>query len=376
MIETFRYSFGADDKLEAVINAETQQTESEKREALRSGDQSRDTEAETEGAQRVEGASAAAAGAVTPPLPPLKEGGKASGEATPPPAPLKEGGESQSLKEGGESQSLGEGGESQSLKEGGKDSGAVAKYYELLKDPEVKSAQQRTIDRAFDSRYYKIVTPLKEQLSKQENLLEKLHAIFGTADIASLEAAIDKADELYDRKADEHGMSSATYRAYLENERLARRYRLEEETRRKAETEQAQLNERMSRETAEFEEQFPGVDIVPEIRRYGDLNSPDNEFMNLIKSGMSIVNAYKILSFGGTPPGAAGTPPLPPLREGGESQSLREGGRSSGVVTRTEEGGKPQGARRPDEGAAGSGGQQTTARKLTKEDEQRQARWG
>jgi hypothetical protein len=229
-----------------------------------------------------------------------------------------------------------------------------SQYFELLKDPEVKGIQQRTIDNAFNSRYREMIAPLKDELEQHRNLLEKLHAVFGTADIASLEAAIDKADELYEAKADARGMSAAQYRAQLETERLAQRYRLEQETRREAEQNQAAINERMSREMAEFAEEFPGINAVSEITKYGALDDPNNEFMRLVKSGLSLVNTYKVMSYtGGRRDAGAALDPAP-----GEHGGRRD-------------------KQRPTEGAAGSGGvTKSTGVKLTEEDIRRLKSWG
>ena len=136
---------------------------------------------------------------------------------------------------------------------------------------------------------------IKEKVSAYDKTVYPLYARYGIepGDLAALEAAISEDNELFERAADEAGMTVDQYRDFLnvQNENQQLRSRISEVE------EQEHLNklyQALEKEVEETKEVYPNFDFQAEAERPPRVPGEDNDFIGMLRlPGMTVLEAYE-----------------------------------------------------------------------------------
>jgi hypothetical protein len=161
------------------------------------------------------------------------------------------------------------------------------KAYNDLINGEYKDLDQERFQQVFDRRF-KQVKVMEADLAAQKPILDKLMARYGVSDVAQLDKALTEDTEYWERVAEEHGMTVEQYHAM---EKLNR-----ENAELKA-IQQRQLGERQAQqqleawkqEAKQVKELYPSFDLKKEVQ--------NKAFLDMLKNGLSMEHAYKVLHF-------------------------------------------------------------------------------
>lgn len=129
---------------------------------------------------------------------------------------------------------------------------------------------------------------LKAQNSAQQDVIDRLAAKYGTNDLAEIGNAIDNDTSLWERAADEAGMTTEQYMKFQALQRQNAQLIRADQERYRAAQQQAQAQQWM-KEADGVRAQFPEFNLQAELQNPG--------FANLLRSGVPMDHAYKVIHF-------------------------------------------------------------------------------
>ena len=161
------------------------------------------------------------------------------------------------------------------------------KAYNDLINGEYKDIDQARFQEVFDRRF-KQVKSIEADLAAQKPILDMLRTRYGVENVADLQKALTEDTEYWERVAEEKGMTVEQYHAVQ-----------------KLEQENAELRKIREREVAQgkFQQQIDTgykqadavKEIYPSFNFKAEVQNP--QFLELLKSGVGVEHAYKILHF-------------------------------------------------------------------------------
>lgn len=161
------------------------------------------------------------------------------------------------------------------------------KAFNDLINGEYKDLYEENFQKVFDRRF-KQVKSLEADLQAQKPILDKLMARYGVEDVAQLDKALTEDTEYWERVADEHGMTVEQYHAMQKLERENAELRAIRQ-REEAHTQARSQIDAWYQEANKVKELYPSFDFKVEAQ--------NPEFINLLKRGIDVEHAYKILHF-------------------------------------------------------------------------------
>lgn len=164
---------------------------------------------------------------------------------------------------------------------------ARRKAYNDLINGEYKDLDRERFQQVFDRRF-KQVKGMETELSVQKPIIDKLMSRYGITDVSKLEKALDEDTEFWEKVAEENGETVEQYKARtaLEHENAELR------AIRDRQIGQAQFRQQIDswyREAEAVKELYPSFDFKKEAQ--------NREFLSLLKSGVGVEHAYKMLHF-------------------------------------------------------------------------------
>lgn len=159
------------------------------------------------------------------------------------------------------------------------------KSYQELVNGEYKDQYTEDVQRIINRRF-KDVKGMEEQLSAQQSLIDTLAARYGETDLTKLAKAIDDDSAFWAQAAEEAGMTVEQYKKVrqLEKDNAAL---LRHEQQRQADSRvQAQMAKWASEEQV-LQQKFKGFSLQKEIQ--------NQSFMNMLKAGLPMEHAYKVI---------------------------------------------------------------------------------
>ena len=161
------------------------------------------------------------------------------------------------------------------------------KAFNDLINGEYKDVYQENFQQVFDRRF-KQVKGMEAEINAQKPILDKLMARYGVDDVAQLDKALTEDTEYWERVAEEHGMTVEQYHAM---EKLKR--------------ENAELNAMKQRQFGQYQAQqqidkwYQEGNAVKEMYPSFDFKTEaqNPEFLKLLKSGVGVEHAYKMIHF-------------------------------------------------------------------------------
>jgi hypothetical protein len=166
------------------------------------------------------------------------------------------------------------------------------KAYNDLINGEYKDLDQERFQQVFDRRF-KQVKGMEADLASQKPVLDKLMARYGVEDMEQLDKALTEDYDFWERAADAEG---ETVEKYLHN--LKQKLAMQDLERENAEFRkfrQRQIGEQQARQQIEswnqeaekVKEIYPTFDIKTEVQ--------NKQFLDMLKSGVDMETAYKVL---------------------------------------------------------------------------------
>lgn len=152
---------------------------------------------------------------------------------------------------------------------------------------EYKDIDQKRFQETFDRRF-KQVKGIEAELASQKPIIDKLMTRYGVDDVSKLEKALNEDTEYWERVAEERGMTVEQFHAMqkLEQENA------ELKAIRQREIGQAKAQQQIDawhREADKVKEIYPSFDFKTELQ--------NSEFFSLLKSGVGVEHAYKMIHF-------------------------------------------------------------------------------
>ena len=161
------------------------------------------------------------------------------------------------------------------------------KAYNDLINGEYKDIDQKRFQEVFDRRF-KQVKGMEADLAAQKPILDKLMARYGVDDVAKLDKALTEDTEYWERVAEEKGMTVEQYHAMQKLERE----NAELKAIREKQIGQQQFQQQIDtwyQEADKVKEIYPSFDFRKEAQ--------NPEFLSLLKSGVGVEHAYKMIHF-------------------------------------------------------------------------------
>ena len=161
--------------------------------------------------------------------------------------------------------------------------------YEELINGEYKDVHQEKFQEVFNRRF-KEVKGLENSLAAQKPVIDMMMSRYGITDgdMSKLEKALTEDTEYWESVADQHNMSVDKY---LEMQKLERE-NAELRAVRQREVDQAQFQNQIDtwyREAESVKNTYPSFDFKTEVQ--------NPEFIKLLKSGVGVEHAYKMMHF-------------------------------------------------------------------------------
>ena len=161
------------------------------------------------------------------------------------------------------------------------------KTFNDLINGEYKDLYQEEFQRAFNRRF-KQVKGMEAELTAQKPILDMLRTRYGVENVADLQKALTEDTEYWERIAEEQGMTVEQYHAVrkLEQENAELRQMRERQVG------QAQFQQQIDswyKEAEAVKEMYPSFDFKTEAQNH--------EFLQLLKSGVGVEHAYKMIHF-------------------------------------------------------------------------------
>lgn len=161
-----------------------------------------------------------------------------------------------------------------------------AEFSELIRG-KYKDEYSKSVQSIVDKRL-KNLAPLRDQVAKTKPIIEILSNKYGETDLDRLAAAIEEDDSFFENEAYKMGMDVKQYKSLMkvqrENEAL------------KAQNEQIEQQRRTQQIVEEWNKQAEEVKKTYDPNFDFTLACEENEdFLDLVKRGISVVDAYKVL---------------------------------------------------------------------------------
>lgn len=161
------------------------------------------------------------------------------------------------------------------------------KAYNDLINGEYKDIDQKRFQEVFDRRF-KQVKGIEAELASQKPIIEKLMARYGVDDVSKLDKALTEDTEYWERVAEERGMTVEQFHAMQKLEQENK----ELKALRQRQMGQAQAEQQLANwynEADRVKEIYPSFDFKAEVQ--------NPEFLSLLKSGVGVEHAYKMIHF-------------------------------------------------------------------------------
>ena len=161
------------------------------------------------------------------------------------------------------------------------------KAYNDLINGEYKDLDQERFQQVFDRRF-KQVKGIEAELAAQKPILDMLRTRYGVENVADLQKALTEDTEYWERVAEERGMTVEQYHAVqkLEQENA--------ELRKMKEREIGQAKFRHQIDTW-YKEAEAVKELYPSFNFKAEVQNP--QFLELLKRGVGVEHAYKVLHF-------------------------------------------------------------------------------
>lgn len=164
---------------------------------------------------------------------------------------------------------------------------ARRKAYNDLINGEYKDLDQERFQQVFDRRF-KQVKGMEAELASHKPIIDKLMSRYGVSDVAQLDKALTDDTEYWERVAEEHGMTVEQYHAMQKLERENE----ELKAIRQRQIGQQQFQQQLDswyKEADRVKELYPSFDFKAEAQ--------NPNFLALLKQGVGVEHAYKVLHF-------------------------------------------------------------------------------
>jgi hypothetical protein len=161
------------------------------------------------------------------------------------------------------------------------------KAFNDLINGEYKDLYQEEFQKVFDRRF-KQVKGMESDLAAQKPILDKLMARYGVNDVAQLDKALTEDTEYWERVAEEKGMTVEQYHAMQKLERENEELRAIRQRQIGQQQFQQQID-KWYQEADRVKEIYPSFDFKAEAQ--------NPEFLSLLKSGVGVEHAYKMIHF-------------------------------------------------------------------------------
>ena len=164
---------------------------------------------------------------------------------------------------------------------------ARKKAFNDLINGEYKDIYQENFQQIFDRRF-KQVKSMEADLAAQKPILDMLKSRYGVEDVEGLQKALTEDTEYWESIAEKHGMTVEQYHAMQKLEQENAELRAIREWQQGQQQVQQQLDS-WYKEGEKVKEIYPSFDFRAEAQ--------NPEFLSLLKSGVGVEHAYKMLHF-------------------------------------------------------------------------------
>ena len=164
---------------------------------------------------------------------------------------------------------------------------ARRKAYNELINGEYKDLDQERFQQVFDRRF-KEVKGMEAELELHREVIDMLKGRYGVENVTQLKTALAEDTEYWEKVAEEHGMTVEQYHAMqkLEQENKGlRAFRQQQIGQARAQ----QQIEAWNNEAKAVKEMYPSFDLNAEVK--------NKAFLDMLKNGLSMEHAYKVLHF-------------------------------------------------------------------------------
>ena len=164
---------------------------------------------------------------------------------------------------------------------------ARKKAFNDLINGEYKDLYQEEFQKVYDRRF-KQVKSMESELAAQKPIMEMLMARYEVEDVASLDKALTEDTEYWEQIAEKQGLTVEQYHAMQKLEQENKEYKLSQQ-RDIAQQQFRQQIDTWYKEAEKVKEFYPSFDFKAETQ--------NPEFINLLKLGVGVEHAYKVLHF-------------------------------------------------------------------------------
>jgi len=161
------------------------------------------------------------------------------------------------------------------------------KAFNDLINGEYKDLYQENFQQVFDRRF-KQVKGIEAELASQKPIIDKLMSRYGVDDVTKLEKALNDDTEYWEKVAEERGMTVEQFHAVQRLEQENAELKALRDRQRGQEQYRQQIDS-WYKEADKVKELYPSFDFRKEAQ------SP--EFLSLLKSGVGVEHAYKMIHF-------------------------------------------------------------------------------
>lgn len=159
------------------------------------------------------------------------------------------------------------------------------KSYQDLVNGEYKEQYTEDIQRIINRRF-KDVKGMEEQLTAQQSLIDTLASRYGETDLTKLAKAIDEDSAFWAQAAEDAGMTVEQYKKVRQLEKDNAEL-LKHEQQRQTDTRVQQQMAKWASEEQVLQQKFKGFSLQKEIQ--------NPQFMELLKTGLPMEHAYKVI---------------------------------------------------------------------------------
>ena len=161
------------------------------------------------------------------------------------------------------------------------------KAFNDLINGEYKDVYQENFQQIFDRRF-KQVKGMEADLAAQKPILDMLKSRYGTDDMAGLQKALTEDTEYWESIAEKHGMTVEQYHAMQKLEQENAELRAIRERQIGQQQVQQQID-MWYKDAEKVKEIYPSFDFKTEVQ--------NPEFLGMLKSGVPVEHAYKMIHF-------------------------------------------------------------------------------
>lgn len=159
-------------------------------------------------------------------------------------------------------------------------------YRDLIQG-EYKDLYNQDVQRIVKNRL-KGYDDLKQANASQQEIIDRLSAKYGTADLTQLAQAIDNDSVMWEQEADKAGMTTEQYMKFQQLQRQSQQLMRQEQERAQQEQQRQQVNAWMQ-EAETVKQQYPGFDLEREMA--------NDRFRATLLSGVPMLDAFRAMHF-------------------------------------------------------------------------------